>query len=490
LQLKTGRIVVVASMLILVAVAGISAYSILGGGSASNRCLPLGGTNPTRSKLQAAQFGAVTEYALPQSSRWPNGITVGPDGSVWFGEESVPGVGRLFPNGTLAEYPWPTAGWTSSSGCGYRTGIWGVVYWNGMVWASDGDENALVGLNPQNGKTIVLNVTATAPEPYTLAVSPDGSLWFTSLGNQARLGTVSPGLNVTVYPVNGLKGEEPIQLDFVNSSYAYFVGLNPLERFGHLYSFDPQKVGPTVNPTQVGGTFQILEPSSVTNTGSLVWITQHLASSIASYDVESGLWTTYPTSILNFTYTTLPYFVEASGGLVWFNEHYANRIAVLNSSGGTLTEYSEADPPVENESLIQEDLTIGVGGGGAWFTSTVGNYIGFVEGTYRVPFDLTSASGNSFNERAGESFVLNLTLSGAWEKPLQVSVSDSENYSSVPKLIGLAPATKAIAAGAGPMALQVAVTLDRNIAPGRYTIAISVSDGLITQTSYCFLSVS
>ncbi len=490
-----GKTLIVPAMMLLIVVAGVSAYFIIGQGKTSQSsnvttCDILGSAGVVKSHLNSIQFGAVKEYPLPNPSRWSNAITPAPDGSVWFGEQSVPGVGHLYANGTLVEYPWPTAGWTTKGQCGYRTGIWGITFWNGMVWAADSDEDSLVGVNPSDGRTTTVNLTAIVPQPYTVAPSPDGSLWFTSLSGTARLGRLGPGLAATSFQVNGLNGEIPLQIDFVNSSYAYIVALNPLKPFGHLYAFNPALGGSTIVATKVGSGFQILEPSSVSGSLGHVWVTQHGTSSVLGYDPAADAWTTYPTSLVNFTYTTLPYFVDAQGDSVWFNEHYANRIALLDAKNWTLTEFSEANPPVENGSQIQNDLTIAAADGGLWFTSTTGNYVGFVDGSYRNSFALKRQSPVSENLTSGGSAVLRLVIEGTWTRPLRVGVSDSENYTSSPKLIGLTPSVSVAVPGAGPYEFQVEVALKAGLHPGRYTLAVSVSDGLVTESVYFFLTVS
>jgi streptogramin lyase len=423
------------------------------------------------------------------TSRWSNAVTVSSDGSVWFGEQAVPGVAHLLLNGTLVEYPWPTAR-EPRTGCGYRTGIWGIQVWNGLVWAADSDENALVGVDPATGGATVVNVTGDAPQPYTLAASPDGSLWFTTLSQNAVLGRLMPNLTAVAYQVNGLGGEVPLQVEFVNSSYAYFVALNPIRPYGHLYAFDPEVSGRSITPVRVGGAFQILDPSSVSATGGHVWVTQHGASDLAEFDVKSGNWTVFPTSTENFTTTTLPYFVYAGGQEVWFNEHYANRIAVLNASAGTLTEFSEADPPIENGSLIQNDLTIAPGDGGLWFTSITGNYVGFVNGSVRIPLSISVRGADSIALAPGQTAKMDFLVGGVGRDGAKVGTSDSEAYDSVPNLITMAPSMTVIPPSSGPQALQVAVTPRVGTAPGTYTMAVSVSDGLVIQTAYFFLRVS
>jgi len=89
--------------------------------------MTLGGNKVVKSTASSTMFDALTEYSLPSPSRWSNAITLAQDGSVWFGEQSVPGVGHLFANGTLVEYPWPSSAHPTYQTCGFETSIWGVA---------------------------------------------------------------------------------------------------------------------------------------------------------------------------------------------------------------------------------------------------------------------------------------------------------------------------------------------------------------------------
>src|SRR5207244_641940 len=99
----------------------------------SSACLSSStGNQIMKSQLKSATFGAVTKFQLPSPGRAPNAITVAPDGSVWFGEQAIPGVGHLYPNGTLVEYRW-SGNYNSSSdsgySCSYQTDTWGIALW-------------------------------------------------------------------------------------------------------------------------------------------------------------------------------------------------------------------------------------------------------------------------------------------------------------------------------------------------------------------------
>src|ERR671925_612329 len=51
---------------------------------------------------------ALTEYPVPTSGSQPSGITVGPDGALWFTEENKHKIGRITTSGSITEYPVPT----------------------------------------------------------------------------------------------------------------------------------------------------------------------------------------------------------------------------------------------------------------------------------------------------------------------------------------------------------------------------------------------
>jgi len=81
-------------------------------------------------------------------------------------------------------------------------------------------------------------------------------------------------------------------------------------------------------------------------------------------------------------------------------------------------------------------------------------------------------------------------VGGKWEKSLRVTVSDSEGYSSVPDLITIRPSITDIPPGAGPVSLAVNLSLNGDLSPGLHTVAVTVSDGLVSQTAYLFVTVA
>ena len=58
--------------------------------------------------LPATAPAAITEFTLPNANSWPAGITVGPDGALWFTEENGHRIGRITTDGAITEYQIPT----------------------------------------------------------------------------------------------------------------------------------------------------------------------------------------------------------------------------------------------------------------------------------------------------------------------------------------------------------------------------------------------
>ena len=60
----------------------------------------------TQALTQAITF---TEFSIPTANSTPFGITAGPDGNLWFAEQSAARIGRITTAGIFDEYGTPTA---------------------------------------------------------------------------------------------------------------------------------------------------------------------------------------------------------------------------------------------------------------------------------------------------------------------------------------------------------------------------------------------
>ena len=473
-------------MLTLVLLGGLGAYFYLG--SPGHGCGQQPTDAGTRYQAKKIAFGAVTEYCLPGPSRFANGIAVAPDGSVWFGEESAPGLGHLFANGTVVEYRWP--GGPANFNGTYQTGIWGVALWQGRVWGTDMDGNAVVGVDPATRDTKVLQVGVPHAFPYGLTVGPDGGLWFTTFSSVPYLGRVAPNFSVALHTLSSQPKQVAADVQFSADGTGYYAAFDPYNSSDTgVYSFDPADKGEIV-ATPVGAGAAVFSIDSLALGGDSVWVAQHFTSNIASFNLTSSVWTVYPTSTINYTDVTLPYFVRTQGSLVWFNEHLANKIAVLDPTSGTLTEYSESDPAVSTANAVQQDLTIATGTGGLWFTSSSGDYIGFVDQTKGPGYDVSvDAGANRIALAPGGTSRVNVSLTGTWPSQLRVYVSDSERRNSFPNLISIVPSRMSVPPSSSSTTVGFAVTAGAGTPPGSYVVALTFSDGLVWKTAYVYVDV-
>jgi streptogramin lyase len=502
---RSGRALVSIAIAVVIVVSSVAAYELYYSPQSAS-CQTVEAGTPLRTQLSETTFGGVTEYALPGPDRWPNAITNASDGSVWLAEQEVPGMAHFFPgNKTLVEYAWPGYPATKPPECAPSLNVSGMAIWDGRVWAADELDNRTVGLDPSTGGVVSVNSTEGAPFPYWLAAGPDGDLWFTSnnfAGQPSRLGRILPNMTLKAIDLVGLGNDQPIQLDFVNATFAILATLNQADSptthacvcTGDIYSFNPSVAEGAIAPTLVGGGYTLRLPTSLAFSNGSIWVTQHATSSVVRYDYGTRTWTTYPTSIVPWIDITLPYVIQAEGGSLWFNEHYANKIAVLNPQQQTVTEFSEANPPIADPAKIQNDLSIAPAANGLWFTSMTGNYIGFLSASYNPGFGISVSGNRTIQVAPGGSASFDLKVSaqpeGIGTRPMPVNVSDSEDFESIPQSIKITPSVSAIPQGVSDFSLGVNVSVGTSILPGDYTLAVTVTNGDVQQTAYLFLVVA
>ncbi len=468
-------------MIVLLLVSAVGVFYVQQQLTTSPSCSdPLGGAKILRTQLSNPKtFGGVTEYALPQPLRDPNTPAVAQDGSVWFGEESVPGVAHFYPsNGTLVEYKWPgnySASPSTGGLCGFKSEIWGVALWGGKVWGSDTTGNQLVSLDPSSGQISAVKLQTNPSYPYTLTPGPDGNLWFAELFN-GKIGVLSANGTVREFSLPGGTYAYPAQVIFANSTTGYYSGVGGRQPdTGGVYSFNLSRFSPTL----VGGQ-TLNEPSSIAVASGALWVALHGSSSVAGYNFSTKSWDYYPTSYVNYSSTTLPYFVYANGTSVWFNEHYGNRIARIDVASHSLTEYSESDRPV-NGSTIGNTLTFALGGGKAWFTEYTGNVIGYVSASYQPGFSTSIQGNDTIVLDRGSNTTVNLLVSGA-SKGLAFTFADSESFNSKPSNLTFSAVSSPEASGGAIVSVKVSASL--SLKPGTYTAILSASDGLTIESSF------
>jgi virginiamycin B lyase len=142
--------------------------------------------------------GVTNEFALPTPDGDPNGITPGPDGTMWFTESRK--IGRIDPLGSIREFALPAG---SSSGQ-ITLGP------DGALWFTSGSErDARIGRITPAG-----SVTQFSLPPCEqvcnrslrgITAGPDGNVWFSeSKGyGEGNVWSITPRGSLTSYAVNG-----------------------------------------------------------------------------------------------------------------------------------------------------------------------------------------------------------------------------------------------------------------------------------------------
>ncbi|KAB2921394.1 MAG: hypothetical protein F9K25_20545, partial [Candidatus Contendobacter sp.] len=146
----------------------------------------------------------------------PQGVAVGPDGSVWIADGSNARIRRVGPDGIITTVAGTgTAGYSGDGGPATQARLffpYGVAVGpDGSVWIADWGNERIRRVEP-NGIITTVAGTGTAGysgdggpatqallnSPYGVAVGPDGSVWIADLGNE-RIRRVGPdGIITTV----------------------------------------------------------------------------------------------------------------------------------------------------------------------------------------------------------------------------------------------------------------------------------------------------
>src|ERR1700736_3538137 len=116
--------------------------------------------------------GKITEFAGPTGGVLRS-IAPGPDGNVWFVEDSRDKIGRITPNGQVMEYAIPMPPRSSSAQpFGIAPGP------DGNLWFTEGARGRIGRIAP-SGAIAEFFLPDGNSQPTGIAAGPDRALWFT-----------------------------------------------------------------------------------------------------------------------------------------------------------------------------------------------------------------------------------------------------------------------------------------------------------------------
>ena len=126
------------------------------------------------------------------------GITSGPDGNLWFSEESNNAVGRITPSAVITEF---SAGFPTGSPRGIVTGP------DGNLWVAMAGGDGAIAQVTKAGEVTEFPVP-TPGDPTDIAVGPDKNLWY--VDSAAHLiGRITPDGSITEFSTGLTALSEP-----------------------------------------------------------------------------------------------------------------------------------------------------------------------------------------------------------------------------------------------------------------------------------------
>ena len=334
-------------------------------------CLPIQGWMRLPGPIENP---VVNQYAIPTASSNPAGITMGPDGAVWFTEAqlgTVATVGRITTSGVITEFPLPN----KSS---YPTEI--AAGSDGALWFTErfGDNIARI---TTNGSLIEYPIPGVSPASIT--AGPDGNLWFTfgQLTNRfsgtqiGMIGRMTPSGTLTTFsiPVDSTIISSGTQFITTGPDRNLWLTVSKLSQFGQLGYIDRITTSGAITEFSVGSAspYKIIAGPD----GNL-WFTDFQLPTLGKM-MTSGTITDYqlPASSGNDMARGV---AAGSDGAVWFVRTLgcglnvtdcSKQIGQINSAG-VITVY--ALPNTSNG--YPGDLTTGPDGN-LWFAAPYSNSI-------------------------------------------------------------------------------------------------------------------
>jgi streptogramin lyase len=294
-----------------------------------------------------ASPAVVTEFPVPTLNSQPAGITVGPDGALWFTEENGHKIGRITTGGRITEYPIPT---NPSSPAEITAGP------DGNLWFTEFGANP-----PKVGRLTTAGAFTEWPlpdgsAPDGITAGPDGAIWFSENGT-SKIGRITvDGTSITDYPLQGYQPGDitpgPDGRLWFTESGANKIGAITVDSTPEIKEYD---LAP------------LADPSGIAASGGAMWFTEYGLDRI-------GRIPTFGLPVTEFGPTGSKPSGIALGpdGALWFTETVANKIGRMTTTG-RITEF--AIPTVGSGP---GDIVAGPDGA-MWFTEFDGNKIGRIE---------------------------------------------------------------------------------------------------------------
>ncbi|KQR03676.1 hypothetical protein ASF71_21350 [Deinococcus sp. Leaf326] len=295
------------------------------------------------------------DYAVPTENSGLAGITVGPDGHLWFTESNRDKIGRITTTGVVnREYSIPTAS-SANIPLSIITGP------DNALWFTEGNSNQ-VGRITTAGTLTEFTTSAAYSGTVGITVGPDNRLWFTEQGstNSAlnRISTTGTlGSDITI---SGQSQPNSITKGADENLWSTDTTFNVIRRTTPAGTTTSFPVPSAFRDGSLYATFGI-----TSNTDGNLWFTEQAANKIGRI-TPAGVVTEFTVPTPNAGPAEI---VSDSDGNLWFTESVAGKIARLTPAGV----FSEFAVPTPNSS--PQGIVIGPDNN-IWFTDSGTNRIG------------------------------------------------------------------------------------------------------------------
>ncbi len=292
---------------------------------------------------------AIDEFPAPGS---PSGLVAGPDGAIWFTEESGNKIGRMTTGGVVTnEIPIPTSGSLPSEI---------VVGPDGRLWFTEYNGNKIGRVD--SFTTITEFSVPGGGNPDGIVVGPDNNLWFTQDTGNA-IGKFNPVSNsFSEFALQNARGPGDIVVG--PDSQLWFTAADPNNTSNNKIGAIPVTATGTNSISEFNIPTNNADPSGITSTGGALWFTEFNGNKIGRIST-TGVLTEFPAG-----------FGEPSGiatgsdGALYYTETSPNRVGRITTAGSITNEFAVPTP-----SSAPGAITPGPDGA-LWFAEFAGNKIG------------------------------------------------------------------------------------------------------------------
>ncbi len=473
----------------------------------------------------------IQEFVIPTGCSEPVGITVDPNGNVWFAESAKRNIGKFDPNTKkFDEYALPDA--KEQEKTMPVASIWSMKFDdNGNLWFPDVQANAIWKFDPNTSRFETYKILTTTEfgtsYPINFNFDKNGKIWFSEIYGK-NIGMLDPSkvehnTNSGIIELSArvdLETLGPLAID--NEGNIWFTALT-YPASGKLMKLEPEKkVFTTFNMPEGVSSPVGIAPDRDGN----LWINDHGTSAFVKFNPETNTTSTYVTSLplrstsiggyekcLTQPYgssitcpglpVSLPYWnVVDSQGRIWFNEHQGNSIAVFDPATETLIEYFV---PTQNAGWAAcEDYVEPCGianplqftlapDGKVWFTEWSESRIGMLDPNLPLPISLEISTSNKPNQVShGETLTLNVGVTANEKLSSNVEMRISGTIVPTGRLFNItAEFSEEELTFDGPSTKTVTLKLtpEDDLEPGNYRITVSARYNEVTYSKIVGLTV-